>query len=381
MNGEEALRAIDGGDRFDLVLLDIMMPRMSGFEVCEQIRKKFLASELPVIMITAKNQVQDLVQGLDAGANDYLAKPFTRDEFLARVKTHLNLHRINRTTGKFVPSEFLRALGRQHITEVLRGDHVLREVTVCFSDLRDYTRLSETMTPHENFAFVNAFEGRMGPIVRRQGGFVNQYLGDGIMAIFPDDPAGALRAAVAMQEELSRYNVQREAKGRHALRMGIGLHHGPLIMGIIGDEERMDAATIADTVNIAARLESLTKHYGAGILISENSLSGISRQAFSLRYLGQVQVKGKDRPIGVYECFDGDPADIRSLKESTQARFSEALSQFFTKAFSMAAAGFDEILRVNPHDRIAKLFRDRAAFYMLNDVPSGWTGVEVMEGK
>ncbi|HRI58572.1 MAG TPA: two-component regulator propeller domain-containing protein, partial [Saprospiraceae bacterium] len=186
LNGEEALHALESGRTFDLVLLDLMMPRMSGYEVCQKIREKYLPSELPIIMVTAKNQVLDLVQGLDTGANDYLAKPFSKEEFLARVKTQLNLHHINEATSKFVPNEFLRSLGRDNITEVLLGDHVEREVTVLFSDIRDYTTLSESMMPEENFNFVKAFNGRMGPVIQQHKGFVNQYLGDGIMAIFPE---------------------------------------------------------------------------------------------------------------------------------------------------------------------------------------------------
>ena len=384
-NGEEAMQAINSGEKFDLVLLDIMMPRMSGFEVCEQIRKKHLPSELPIIMITAKNQVQDLVQGLGAGANDYLAKPFTKDEFLARVRTQLNLHLINNTASKFIPNEFLRALGREHITEVSRGDHVLREVTIFFSDIRDYTRLSESMTPHENFAFVNAFEGRMGPIIRTHHGFVIQYLGDGIMAIFPESAIDALQAAIGMQKALSTYNEQRVSQGRQALRMGIGLHTGPLIMGIIGDDERLDATTIADSVNTASRLEALTKYYGVNILLSEATMSMIkSNQAtgpFETRYLGQVQVKGKDQPIGVYECIEGDAPQIQELKVATRSLFAEGLSQFFAKAFSSATNTFEEVLRKNPQDATVQLFRHRAAYFSLHGAPADWTGVEVMEQK
>ena len=136
MNGDEALSLIRSGRNFDLVLLDIMMPKMSGYEVLEIIREKYLPSELPIIVVTAKNQVQDLVHGLSIGANDYLGKPFSKDEFLARVRTQLNLHNINRATGKFVPYEFLRSLGRDNITEVCLGDYSQKIVTVFFSDIQ-----------------------------------------------------------------------------------------------------------------------------------------------------------------------------------------------------------------------------------------------------
>lgn len=248
MNGKEALKLLEKGQRFDLVLLDIMMPHMSGYEICQKIREKYLPSELPVLMVTAKNQIADLVQGLDTGANDYIAKPFSKDEFLARVKTHLHLHQINRVTNRFVPTAFLKALGKSTLTEIRLGDQTEENVTVFFSDIRSYTTLAETMTPKENFRFVNAYAGRMGPIIQQNNGFVNQYLGDGIMAIFQQNPLDGLSAAIEMQAKIRSYNEERKKQGRQPLRVGMGLHTGSLIMGIIGDEDRTDAATISDTV-------------------------------------------------------------------------------------------------------------------------------------
>ena len=144
------------------------------------------------------------------------------------------------------------------------------------------------MTPHENFKFVNAFNGRMGPIIQKNSGFVNQYLGDAIMAIFPKSPQDALNAAIGMQQAVITYNQERQIKGRAPMKIGIGLHTGPLIMGIIGDKNRMDAATIADTVNMASRVESLTKHYGTSILVSADSLDKIEDKAdYQLRLFRQ----------------------------------------------------------------------------------------------
>ncbi|MCB0847301.1 MAG: response regulator, partial [Bacteroidetes bacterium] len=214
LNGSEALEILNHETDFDLVLLDVMMPRMSGYEVCEKIRNKYLPSELPIIMVTAKNQIYDLVQGLNTGANDYLAKPFGKDEFLARLNTHLNLHSINRATSRFVPTEFIKTLGKSGITEVSLGDHIAREVTVFFSDIRGYTTLAEQMKPEENFYFVNAYARRMGPIIQENHGFVNQFLGDGIMALFQRSSSDALNTAIEMQRELQRYNKKRVKKNR-----------------------------------------------------------------------------------------------------------------------------------------------------------------------
>lgn len=382
LDGEQALQILENEDTIDLVLLDVMMPRMSGYEVCEKIRQKQLASELPVIMVTAKNQVQDLVQGLALGANDYIAKPFSREEFLARIHTQLDLHRIFEVTGRFVPNEFIHALGRERITEVALGDQTEREVTVLFSDIRNYTSLSETMTPEQNFRFINAFHGRMGPVIRRHRGFVNQYLGDGIMAIFPQSAEDALNAAIQIHRNLHQYNQTRRAKGRKILRIGIGLHTGSLIMGIIGDEKRMDAATIADTVNSTSRIENLTKHYGANILFSGATLNHLPDQAeFNFRYLGQAQVKGKEESLQIYECFDGDEPAVHEGKARTADVFAEALQHYLIRSFDRAISMFRQVLAENPSDGPAAFFLNRSTQYLTQGIPTDWSGTALFEEK
>jgi two-component system, sensor histidine kinase ChiS len=382
MSGEEALQVLEQDDTLDLVLLDVMMPRMSGYEVCQKIREKYLPNELPVIMITAKNQVSDLITGLNTGANDYIAKPFSKDEFLARLNTHLNLHKINMATQRFVPTEFIRSLGHESISDVRLGDHVEQIVTVLFADIRGYTALAESMTPEENFRFVADYNQRMGPLIQKNKGFINQYLGDGIMAIFTRNPAHALQAAIAIQKELSSYNVQRLNQGLAAIEVGVGLHTGPLIMGIIGDQKRLDAATIADTVNTASRLEGLTKYYGSHILLSEDSLKHIENpSAFQLRNLGQVQVKGKYQSTLIFECFEGDDPSVFAKKQATQDLFDQALQAYFQKSFAEAIQGFEQVVLLNPHDFTAQLFLEKASTYAVNGVPSDWLGIEMMTEK
>lgn len=378
MNGKEAMRALEEHASFDLVLLDVMMPRMSGYEVCEKIREKFLPSELPIIMVTAKDQLRDVVQGLTLGANDYLPKPFHKDELLARIKTQLDLRRIFGVSSKFVPNEFLRSLNKERITEVALGDHTQKEVTVLFADIRGYTALAETMSPEENFGFVNAFHGRMGPIIKQHKGFVNQYLGDAIMAIFPENPRDALEAAVAMQQKLHLYNTQRLSQGRKPIKLGIGLHTGPLIMGIIGDQGRMDAATIADSVNTASRIENLTKYYSAQILLSEDCLHKMENQEDvpPYRYLGKVRVKGKVDPLKIYECLAGAQNEKLAIKLATQDRFEQGLKHYWSKEFVEAAGEFSKLLKVDPEDRVAEHFLKKASRYILDGVPPEWDGVE-----
>ena len=296
--------------------------------------------------------------------------------------------RINAVTAKFVPNAFLSSLGKDNIMEVKLGDAVEQEVTVMFSDIRDYTTLAETMTPKQNFRFVNAFNQRMGPIIQDNNGFVNQYLGDAIMALFKGSAKDSLSAAIQMQKEIIEYNQQRIIEGLIPIRMGSGLHTGQLIMGIIGDDKRMDAATISDAVNTASRIESLTKHFNVNILLSEESLQQIKNQTFDttppdfhFRFLGKVQLKGKKEPTGIYECFDGDPSDIAQKKMDSNSIFEKGLQMYHALEFASARIAFEQVLEIHSDDLTARFFLERSVSYMSSGVPDDWTGVEVMSFK
>lgn len=382
-NGKEALTHVFRPDqKFNLVLLDIMMPNMSGYEVCEAIRAEIPTTELPIVMLTAKNRVTDLVEGFKVGANDYLTKPFSRDELLSRIRTHVELQKINVATSKFVPREFLHSIGKSAITEVQLGDQAYQEVTVFFSDIRSYTSLAEKMSPSENFQFVNSYVKRMGPIIQAHEGFVNQYFGDGIMAIFPKHAEHPLAAAVEMQKSIAAYNQVRAKDNLPQIRVGMGFHTGPLIMGVIGDENRNEVATISDAVNTASRFEGLTKYFTCNILMSSTSYDELRNpEDFHLRYLGLVQVKGRQEPLGVYECFDGDAPAMYELKKQTLALFEEAMNQYFDKEFKEAEKKFEQVLDINPNDGAAQFFLQKARVYRISGVPDDWKGVETMTGK
>jgi len=289
---------------------------------------------------------------------------------------------INEVSNRFVPNEIIRSLGKESLMEVKLGDQVEKEVTVLFADIRDFTTLSESMSPEENFLFVNGFNERMGPIIRSHKGFINQYLGDGFMAIFTGSPQDAIRASVEMHNSLKEYNADRQAKGRQSIRMGVGMHTGRLIMGITGDKERMDAAIISDTVNTASRIESLSKHYGSSILLSEESIERLDDAAeFDFRYLGLVQVKGKVQPIKIYECINGDDQKLYDHKMETLSTFKEGLKLYFDKEFAMAAVTFQGIFKKHDADLPARHLLNRAAQLITADLVQDWQGVEEMRSK
>ena len=285
-------------------------------------------------------------------------------------------------TGKFVPYEFIRSLGHNLITDVKLGDQVEKIVTVLFSDIRGYTTLSEQMSPEENFKFVCAFNERMGPAIRKNKGFINQYLGDAIMAIFPYNAGDAMQAAIEMQKEVEELNVIRSFNNQTPISIGIGMHTGPLIMGITGDADRMDATTISDTVNTASRLESLTKHYKAGIILSDACLQQIDeKEKFHLRYLGLVQLKGKHKSLPIHECFSGNSKEEINKKQKTLPAFNEGISQYLNSSFDTALQTFQSITAIHPEDQTAAFFLDTTKKNIESGDMENRKGVIEMAGK
>src|SRR5579863_979433 len=292
------------------------------------------------------------------------------------------MRRIYEVTNKFVPHEFIRSLGRNVITDIQLGDQVEKIVTVLFSDIRDYTTLAERMSPEENFRFVCSFNERIGPIIREHHGFINQYLGDAIMAIFPRNASDALAAAVQMQKAVDDLNASQVLKTNIPIKIGVGMHTGPLIMGITGDRDRLDATTIADTVNTASRLEGLTKHYKVNILLSESCLQHLADiESFHLRHLGRVQLKGKQEATRIYECFNGIGENEIKSKLTTLPYFRQGMEDYFNKSFSEASRKFFQVLEIDPDDRTAKIFLDKTGRHMDAGIPENWTGVEEMSSK
>jgi len=367
LNDFEVIQAADGFEALDIltritpdiILLDVMMPKLSGYDVCFKIRQTHPAHELPIVLLTARNFTADMLAGFEVGANDYLTKPFDKDELLARLRTHLNLAKINTAYGRFVPHEFLRLLERQSIVEVNLGDQVQKRMTTLFADVRNFTALSEDMTPSENFAFINSLLGEIGPVIRKYRGFIDKYIGDGIMALFPENVDDAVQAAIAMLRQLDIYNAKSHYK--HPVRIGIGLHTGNLILGTVGEEQRMETTVISDVVNTASRLEELTKWYGVNLLISKDSFDQLKQpQNYQARFLDKVQVKGKRRPVEVYEIFDGDSRELRAAKQHTKADFERGAHHFYEQDFTATIACMQQVLTHFPHDKAAQLYMERA---------------------
>ncbi len=283
---------------------------------------------------------------------------------------------------KFVPREFLSYVNKKKITEIKLGDHSIMEMSVMFSDLRSYTSLSEKMTPDQSFNFLNSYLGMLGPVIRRNNGFIDKYIGDAIMALFPFKPDDAVRAAVEMQRAIEEYNAERVWFGREPISAGIGIHTGTVLLGTIGEKERMEATVISDAVNLSSRLENLTKLYQAKILISMDTFLELENQSdFSFRILDKVKVKGKEKFVTVVEIMDGYSPEMLEKMMKSRVYFEEGVAFYLSREFEKAIRSFDKVLEELPNDRATLIYMKRAEYFQKNNVPIDWDGVENLEEK
>jgi PAS domain S-box-containing protein len=301
---------------------------------------------------------------------------------LSAVHDITHLKEMNQASNRFVPQEYLSFLEKQSIIDISLGDHVTGEMTVMFSDLRGFTTLSETMTPEENFAFINSYLGQVSPVVRRHSGFIIKYLGDGIHAIFPKSADDGVRAGIETLEQVNSYNEYRRSKDWLPIAIGIGINTGFMMVGIVGEENRMQGDALSDDVNLTARLEGLTKFYGISFIISHSTYERLAKRGrYNIRYLDKVQVMGRANALDLYEVYDADPPEMRELKQETQVEYEQALELYYDRDFEGAQAKLFNILQRNPRDKAAWHHLVNATKLAEQGAPEGWTGVTVMTKK
>lgn len=283
---------------------------------------------------------------------------------------------------KFVPFNFIELLDKHSILDLQLGDQIQQEMTILFSDIRSFTALSEKMTPKENFDFINSYLNQSSPAIRNNHGFIDKYLGDGVMALFPKDTEDAITAAIEHLHSVHHYNTLRLEKNLRPIRIGIGIHTGMLMLGIVGEEERYDCTVISDAVNLAARIESLTKIYSASILISECTYKKIvDKNKYHIRLIDRVAVKGKKRPVRIYEIIDGLSERIQKLKIASKKDFESGIMAYIKKDFDMALQSFRLVLEIDPLDKAAELYITRIEYLQQHGVPLSWDGIERLEHK
>ncbi len=297
-------------------------------------------------------------------------------------QAEIYLHKLNSTYQKFVPKQFLDFLGRSDITEIQLGDQTQKEMSVLFSDIRSFTSLSETMSSGENFKFINSYLKRIAPQIIKNNGFIDKYIGDAVMALFPENAKNAVDAAIQMLEELYIYNQHRKAKSYKPISIGIGINTGNLTLGIVGDKDRMEGTVISDVVNLASRMEGLTKMYGASILISEITFQKLEDPSiYDYRIVDTVKVKGKKEPVTVIEVLNGNSKRIIETKLMTKRDFEFGTALYQEKDFTEAKNCFRRVLDKDPADKAAEIYLKRSEYYEIHGITPEWEGIEALENK
>jgi DNA-binding response OmpR family regulator len=322
-NGEEGLKKL-AAERPDLVLLDIMMPGMNGYEVCRAIRAGGANAVLPVVMVTSLDPTQERIKGLEAGADDFLTKPINQPELLARVKSLLRIKQLYDELGALNASleqrvaeqvKELERFGRlrrfvsPRIGELILSGEVddplqthRREITVVFTDLRGFTVFSETAEPEEAMDVLRAYHTEIGRIVMAHEGTIEHFAGDGVMILFNDPiplaehEMAAIRMALEMRDKVGALSAAWKKRG-HDLGFGVGIANGYATLGAIGFEERRDYGAIGPVTNLSARLCSEAK---AGQVLIPQRVFGKVEERVHVEPVGELSLRGFQRAVSAY---------------------------------------------------------------------------------
>ena len=333
--------------------------------------------------VRTKDEIGRLTQNFSILKNEITSQlQFFKEKVDERTreiaKVNQKLRNINEANSRFVPKEFLHFLGKKSIEEVELGDYSQEELTILFTDIRSFTQISELLSPQENFDFINGFLSGVVPVIRKNNGIIDKYIGDTVMALFPDGPESAMRAALEFEKALRPFNQLQERSGNPPVKIGTGIHMGQMILGTIGNSDRLETTVISDAVNIASRVEGLTRFYKAQAIITEEAIAHLpEHHNFIYRFLDLVKVKGKSKTLAIFELIS--PND--KVKIGYQQRYNNAVVLMRNRQIKEATAIFTEIYERNPKDETVKVILDRCQEYILNGLPKNWDGVEKMKEK
>lgn len=376
-SGEDALELIDEligeGVEIPVIVSDQIMPGLKGDAFLAQVHVSLPRTRK--ILLTGQATADEVGNAVNnASLYRYISKPWEEMDLSLTVKEAVRsyfqgkdlmeknqeLERKIQAFYRFVPSRFLELLDHQsNFEHIALGLSRECHMSVLFSDIRSFSRIAVRCTPHENFTFLNAYLAHMGPVIRNHAGFIDKYIGDAIMGLFESSDQ-AVQAGIDMIAHLKLFNEQMIQRKCRPIGIGIGINSGQVMLGTVGELHRLETTVIGDTVNLAYRLESLTKYYGTTLLISEFTLKGLEKPAqYAIRFIDRALLKGQRTPVKVFEVFNGDPPTVRRLKEKTLSLFEEGVNLYHQREFEAAVGLFQESLGENPEDRAAQRYIDR----------------------
>ncbi len=344
-SGQEALN-IAQSSQPDLILLDVMMSGMDGFEVCHCLRQQEHLKTVPIIFLTALDDEESRLQGIEMMADDYITKPFDSQLLLAKVKSilHLSQMRMNTvqtqtrqivqeqtqqkrsTEGQrgeqlsekftsFIPTQFLKRISPNGIESIHLGNKTEVELSILFCDIRAFTTIAESQESSQTFEWLSYFLNQMSSCIAKYHGFIDKYLGDAILAVFDRQDIhclDAILAAIEMQNSSKEMNLSSDLIDLKTIKMGVGIDTGIATIGVLGTSQRMETTVIGDVVNTASRLEELTKTYQCDIVASESTIYHLSQVnptltesdkniAFNYDLIDRVIPRNKQKAIDIYK--------------------------------------------------------------------------------
>ncbi len=389
--GKDALELIaellEDGYEIPLIISDYVMPDMKGDELLRLVHE--ISPKTLKVMLTGQATIEAVANAIkQAKLYRYIGKPWQTEDLKLTVTEAVHSYSLDKKLAsqnsellkinqelefalsqqlklteaakRFVPNEFVSLLSHDSLSDVRLGDSVEKEMSILFSDIRDFTAFSEKMSPQETFDFINSYLGIMEPNIIKNHGFIDKYIGDAIMALFGYSADNAVKAGISMLQSLHEYNQHRISCSYAPIKIGIGINTGSLMLGTVGSTNRMDSTVIGDAVNLASRVESLTKTYGVSMLIAQNTFLALSDAAsYAIRNIGCVPVKGKSDLVTIYEVFDADAPEVKEGKLATLPVFLEALYNYAAAKHQEAAELFADCVRKNPQDKVAQNYLQR----------------------
>jgi adenylate cyclase len=293
----------------------------------------------------------------------------------AEIKVLKNKALMSESFKRFVPEQFLDFLGKENIVDVSLGDAMEKNMAIMFNDIRNFTNFSESIDLKDNFAFLNSYFKNINPVIHRNNGFIDKFIGDSIMALFPFSANNSLDAAIEIQNLLYNYNSFRKKTNRKEINIGIGINYGKIMLGTVGSEKRLSTTVIGDAVNLASRMESLTKIFKVKILISENVFNLISNNCnYFIREIDWVKVKGKTKPLKVFEVFNNDSETLIEKKLKYGKELNNILTLYRKGEFEKTLDKLEELIKHSKNDFILKLYYNRCKKLIANP-PVSWNGI------
>jgi adenylate cyclase len=377
-SAEEAIELIEelleDGHEVAMIITDQIMPGLTGVEFLAFVHEKH---PTPMkVLLTGQATLDAAVAAInETGLYRFLNKPWEEEDLLLTIEKGLKEYSLLQTLKnqmetfrKFVPEQFLECLGIKSFETIESSNAIDIELSIMFIDIRGFSRMSEAMTGAETFKFLNTFYKRMDPPITDHGGFIDKFMGDGIMALFHKTTSDAVDAGIAIFKELEKFNNSKNSDVHFPVDIGIGINTGKCALGIVGSGHRNDSTVVGDTVNIASRIEGMNKHFGSHFLISEATYNKLSNpENYSTRFIGNCQVRGKSQHVNLYEIFDMDPTESKDLKLEDKESFERAIQLLQSGKKLEAKSIFEACIAKNPEDSIAEVYLNQCDYPRSNN--------------